>query len=148
MKPIDKEFTVHGRTLNQLARSATAAIYEIRGMKNLLYGFEVIRIKVKPQTEVFGRVSVEQEVYPSSSQFGRMGWSFGSNDRKAAFARFDKLAQAEPGGSVVPEDGERRDVNAPGALAGHPCEQADGREMLNRLLEEALAYQGRSEPCF
>jgi hypothetical protein len=95
MKPVLMEFTHYGRTLRQLERTANAAIYELISAQKLLYGYEVIRIREQKQRVVFGRIREEHEVYPSDSDFGRMGWSFGRNHRKEAFARYDRIVAAE-----------------------------------------------------
>jgi hypothetical protein len=96
MKQLATEFTHHGRTLRQLKRTRTAAIYELIGAQGLLYGYEVIRIREQKQREVFGKIREEHEVYPSDSEFGRMGWSYGRNYRKETFERFYRIATSEP----------------------------------------------------
>jgi hypothetical protein len=95
MKPISTEFTHYGRTLRQLERTANVAIYELIGAQGLLYGYEIIRIREQKQREVFGQMREEHEVYPSDSEFGRMGWSYGRNHRSQAFERFNRIVTAE-----------------------------------------------------
>jgi hypothetical protein len=108
MKQLATEFTHYGRTLRQLKRTRTAAIYELIGAQKLLYGYEVIRIRERKQRELFGRRMEEHEVYPSDSDFGRIGWSFGRNYRKEAFERYTKL--------VLLEEHERPNAHGPSAL--------------------------------
>jgi hypothetical protein len=91
MKPLPLEFTHHGRTLKQLARSATVAIYELVGSQGLTYGSELLRIKRKPEQLLFSKVLPEREVYPSDSEFGRIAWSYNSQQRRQAFERYDVL---------------------------------------------------------
>jgi hypothetical protein len=95
MKLLDTQFNKDGRTLKQLERTEKAAIYELRGGQGLLYGYEVIKIKVKKKREVFGNLSTEREVYPNDSQFGSKAWSFGKNHKKQAFEKFDILVSLE-----------------------------------------------------
>jgi hypothetical protein len=108
MKLLPVELGIEGRTLRQLERSATAAIYELIGSQGFLYGYEVVKIAIRKESEQFGTVFPEREIYPCSSQFGKMGWSYGSVNREQAFERFDRLVQSE--GVTVP-------VYHPSALA-------------------------------
>ena len=95
MKLLSTEITHDGRTLRQLKRTAKTAIYELRGESGLLSGYEVIRITVRKARECFGKPVTEREIYPPDSQWGRLGWSFSSGDKRAAFERFNLLVQAE-----------------------------------------------------
>jgi hypothetical protein len=95
MQPLSKKFTHYGRTLRQLQRTANAGIYELIGAQNLLYGYEVIRIRQQKQREVFGKIREEHEVYPCDSDFGRLRWSYGRNHRKEALERFNRIVTAE-----------------------------------------------------
>jgi hypothetical protein len=95
MRALKSVISHDGRTLTQLERSATVAIYELIGSQGTTYGYEVIRIKVKPEQAVFGKLQPEREVYPSDSDFGRLAWSYGSQHRRQAFERYDAIVQAE-----------------------------------------------------
>jgi hypothetical protein len=95
MKLLNTEFIHDGRTLKQLARTDKIAIYQLVGYQGLGYGFEVIKIRVKKQTEAFKKVLREREVYPASSQFGYMAWSFGRNQKSQAFERYGTFVQRE-----------------------------------------------------
>ena len=95
MKTLPTAFTHHGRTLKQLQRSATVAIYELIGSQGLTYGYEVIRIKIKPEQLVFEKLVPEREAYPSDSDFGRIAWSFGRNYKKEAFELYEVFARVE-----------------------------------------------------
>lgn len=85
----------------------TVAIYELIGPQELTYGYEVIRIKVKKEQQVFDTEKPEREAYPSDSDFGRIAWSYGRNQRKQAFERYDVLVQSED---------QNLDVQAPSAF--------------------------------
>jgi hypothetical protein len=95
MQPLSKEFTHYGRTLRQLQRTANAGIYGLIGAQNLLYGYEVIRIREQKQREVFGKIREEHEVYSCDSDFGRLGWSYGRNHQKEALERFNRIVTTE-----------------------------------------------------
>lgn len=43
-------------------------------------GYEFIKIKLSPPTEMFGRTYGWREKYPSSEEFGKSGWSFRGTD--------------------------------------------------------------------
>ncbi|MHA1213001.1 MAG: hypothetical protein ACTSSH_11115 [Candidatus Heimdallarchaeota archaeon] len=49
----------------------------------LLYAYEVIKIRVHPQryNAFLKRNEPEQEVYPSSEQWGTMGWTYRIEER-------------------------------------------------------------------
>jgi hypothetical protein len=113
MKTVPMEFRHDGRTLRQLKRTATAAIYQLIGHQGLTYGFEVLKIAIKKENQCFGAVFPEHEAYPSASQFGRMAWSFGTLQKEQAFRRFDTLVQREE---------QTVHVYAPSVFVGHPRE--------------------------
>lgn len=98
MKPLDTEITHDGRTLRQLKRTAKVAIYQLTGERNLIYGYEVITIRVQKERERFGRILPEREVYPPDSEFGKLGWSFGRNHKVEAFELFNRLVREERDG--------------------------------------------------
>jgi hypothetical protein len=114
MKVLAQEFTHDGRTLRQLARTDKVAIYQLIGYQGLVYGFEVIRIRVQKEREAFGTVLKEREVYPASSQFGYMAWSFGCNQKSQALERYSMLGQSM---------GESFHANGPSAF-----QMASGKE--------------------
>ena len=47
------------------------AIYEVSNRAGILYGFEVIEIKIHPAQEILGRCYLEREGYP---EFGILGF--------------------------------------------------------------------------
>jgi hypothetical protein len=99
MQTLETEITYQGRTLRQLKRSGLIAIYDVRNAGELLYGYEVIKIKIAPEREVFGKMYPERELYPSSAKdspdWGTTAWSFGRNYKKEAMAMFNGLAKKE-----------------------------------------------------
>jgi hypothetical protein len=102
MRLLDINIGHDGRQLHQLQRRGNVAIYELRGEYGLLFGYEIIRIRVQKEREIYGNITVEREVYPSDSQFGKMGFSYGINQEKEAFERFDMLVHAELEGLTPP----------------------------------------------
>jgi hypothetical protein len=101
MKPLDTNIGHDGRQLKQLQRTGNIALYELRNEQGSLYGYEVIMTRVQKEREVYGSLTVEREVYPSDSQFGRMGFSYGVNQEKEALERFDMLVHAEAEGATA-----------------------------------------------
>jgi hypothetical protein len=92
MKELPIHFGHDGRTLRQLKRTATAAIYELIGHQGLSYVYEVLRIAIKKESECFGAVFPKRECYPSASQFGRMAWSYGTRQMEQAIAKYNRLS--------------------------------------------------------
>jgi hypothetical protein len=91
----DHPYKYQGRTLRQLKRIGMVAIYELRNQGELLYGYEVVRIKVSPAEEMFGKSYPERELYPSSSDLGTIAWSFGRTQKIEALAMFNGLVKKE-----------------------------------------------------
>src|SRR5438552_212361 len=99
MESLATELTYQGRTLRQLKRIGMIAIYDVRNKGNLLYGYEVIIIKIAPAAEIYGKSYPEREAYPSSSKnsndWGNLAWSFGRRQKKEAFAMFNGLVKRQ-----------------------------------------------------
>jgi hypothetical protein len=89
------------RTLKQLKREGMVAIYELFGPGNILYGYEVIRIKIREAGEVFGTHYPVREIYPASEEWGRYGWTYGVNYIDKAMARFNGLVREEQKSEVI-----------------------------------------------
>lgn len=99
MKTLQTKFKYQSRTLRQLKREGRVAIYELLGRGEVLYGYEVVIIKIRPAEIVFEREYPEREVYPSSSKessdWGSIAWSYGRNYLSDALKRFDGLVAEE-----------------------------------------------------
>jgi hypothetical protein len=95
MRLLRTEIPLQGRTLRQLKRQARIALYGLYGPGDILYGYEVIVIKIRPAEEAFGREYPERELYPSSAKnsddWGRIAWSYGRNDLAGAEERYAGL---------------------------------------------------------
>ena len=96
------ETTLHyqGRTLRQIRRQDQVALYELYGPGDVLYGFEVVIVKVLPAEIIHGKAYPEREAYPSSAKgsddWGSIAFSYCRNDRAGAEARFAGLVKTQP----------------------------------------------------
>jgi hypothetical protein len=108
MEALATELTFQGRTLRQLKRIGRIAIYDVRNRGNMLYGYEVIEIKIAPAEEIYGKFYPERELYPSSAKnsddWGSIAWSFGAQHKKKAFAMFNGLVKRRSEGRGVPKE--------------------------------------------
>jgi len=82
-------------TYKQVTRSEKAAVYQ-RSRGTYIKDFETIAIRVDPKGKVQkfpgGIVKVieeDREMYPSTGQWGKMGWSF--KNKGAALEKFERL---------------------------------------------------------
>lgn len=78
--------------LQQAWRDETHAVYKHFGAHGQFIGWESIRIKVKPETKIFGKVYPKREVYPANEDFARYALSVGAQyDLKYAIAKAKTL---------------------------------------------------------
>ena len=93
MKKLEKKFSKKGFIYTQLKRVGNKAIYsqkrEENDAKQLRY--EVIVIKSHDGYEIAGNKIPAGEVYPSSTQWGTLGWTF--VDLQDAENKFKKLKE-------------------------------------------------------
>jgi hypothetical protein len=91
MKKLEKEFTKKGFKFSQVTRKGNAAIYkqESVSINNPKPVYEVIQIKSHNGYEIGGSKIAAAEVYPGSTQWGLLGWTY--QDFPAAEKRFKKL---------------------------------------------------------
>jgi hypothetical protein len=78
MKALETEFSFSGHWLRQIWRKNDVAVYE-RSLdkENPAHELELVIIRVKPEAKLpTGETVPEREAYPSSSEWGRYGWSF------------------------------------------------------------------------
>ena len=130
-------FSANPLTYTQLKRNEKAAVY-MRSQNGTPYDYEVFLIKVKPKgTHIFQKVlEDDEECYPSSSQWGRIAWSF--TNVGLAMIRFHELIHGKVKEEVV--EGEENsqeestvEVKAPKASAPVPDENEE---------TEAKPYKG------
>lgn len=98
MKSIETELNVQNRTLKQLKREGNVAIYELFGRGRVLYGYEVVIVKIHPAETILGREYPEREGYPANEDWGDLAWSYGSNHLKDAMKRFNGLVEEDQKG--------------------------------------------------
>ena len=91
MKKLEKEFTKKGFKFTQVARKGNAAIYKQVNakLKDSKPNYEVIQIKSHNGYEIGGSKIAAAEVYPGSTQWGLLGWTY--QDLPTAEKRFKKL---------------------------------------------------------
>jgi hypothetical protein len=99
MRPFKTEFGYQGRTLRQLGRTGRVAVYELLLRGKVPVGHEVIVFKIEPAEELFGKMVPEREAYPSSSKessdWGKIAWSWGTAQKRTAWAQFEELVNEE-----------------------------------------------------
>lgn len=76
MKKLDLEIKTNSRIYTQIKRDSYRAIYQ----SNEGY-YEVFRVDVKPDMEVFGKLVPEHEHYPTTNDFGVIAWCTKSKDK-------------------------------------------------------------------
>lgn len=84
MKPLPLTFEKKGFLHNQIFREEDIAIYERSqpDKPSIPVHFEVVRVRERGEQKVSYPGSTEdvtypaQEIYPSSEEWGRMGWTF------------------------------------------------------------------------
>jgi len=94
-KPLAMEFTKYGFRMSCLVREGDVAIYEQRGAAEAGVWYEVVVVRrMEAITFTLGGVQVRheaQEVYPGSSQWGQMGWTY--RTLPEAETRFKQIKQ-------------------------------------------------------
>lgn len=118
MRELEKEFGYQGRTLRQLKREGRVAIYELLGRGGVLYGYEVVIVKIAPAEEIMGKPYPEREVYPSSRKdsddWGHIAWSYGRDHFQDALKRYTGLVAEQ----------EKYGFSASGAVLEQPIGEA------------------------
>lgn len=89
MKPIPETFTRNGWEHVQLERQGNFAIYQRSKPAGLKPHFEVVRIAQNPAREQFGKRIEAAESYPTETQWGKFGFTFG--DEAQARTRLSQL---------------------------------------------------------
>lgn len=90
MKKLSHTFMKYGYTLKLVQRDRNKAIYS-QSIGSRLIAYEVIKIRVHPAryNALFRRNEPETEKYPSSEQWGNMGWTCNTWER--ALDRYESL---------------------------------------------------------
>jgi hypothetical protein len=95
IEPLATVLKARGRILRQIERQGLVALYDVRAPGDRLYGYEVIRIKIKPPAEAFGRLYPEREAYPADEDWGTRAWSYPRNGLEAAKEHFEALVKEQ-----------------------------------------------------
>jgi hypothetical protein len=84
----------------------------------VLYGYEVVIVKIAPAEEILGRQYLEREVYPSSRKdsddWGRIAWSYSRDHFQDALLRYTGLVTEQ----------EKYGFSASGAVLEQPLDVA------------------------
>jgi len=91
MKKLEKEFVKKGFKYTLVTRKGDIAIYKQVNakLKDPKSNYEVVQIKSHNGYEIGGSKIAAAEVYPGSTQWGLLGWTY--QDLPAAEMRFKKL---------------------------------------------------------
>jgi len=91
MKKLEKQFVKKGFKFTQVTRKGDVAIYkqESVAVKDPKANYEVVIIKSHNGYEIGGSKIAAAEVYPGSTQWGLLGWTY--SDLPAAEVRFKKI---------------------------------------------------------
>ena len=76
-------FTRDGFSYKQIWRDGDVAVYEYNSRGG---SFEVVVILVEGERVKFAKLTPAHEVYPTATQWGTHGWSFGAKDREIALS--------------------------------------------------------------
>ena len=95
MKTLPVDFNRGGWHFRQRCREGEWAIYlktkESAAGGGVISSWEVIRLRVKPEREAFGKTLPETEWYPSDEDWGNHGWSCPSE--QAAYEWLAKMRE-------------------------------------------------------
>jgi hypothetical protein len=100
VKLLPAELTCQNRTLKQLKRQGRVAIYELFGQGRVLYGYEVVIVKILPAKNIYGRDYPEREGYPANEDWGDLAWSYPNTALETAMKHFDSLVNDEQEGRL------------------------------------------------
>ena len=91
--PLEQQFQRGGFDHKQIVRQGDAAIYSQTwpGSSEPVVAFEVVCIRRHNGKEIKGQSFEPSEFYPSSTDWGKYGFTFTDND--AAFAKLRELSQ-------------------------------------------------------
>lgn len=95
MKKLEVSFNKKGFKYTQVVRKGSHAIYEQENanIKNPSKRYEVVEIKAHNGYEIGGSKIAAAEVYPGSTQWGILGWTY--LDLDSAKKRFNKLVKGK-----------------------------------------------------
>jgi hypothetical protein len=95
MQKLETEIMLSSRILRQVKRGKRCALYSVHNKAGTLYGHEVIRIKVAEPMVAFEREYPLRELYPGNEEWGRLAWSYGTQQTAEAEKAFECLLRQE-----------------------------------------------------
>lgn len=97
-----------GHDYHQVWRDDNAAVYEQRGHYGQLLGYESIAIKRQEAKEIFGRSYSAREIYPSSEDWGTLGFTKNNLEdaieTAKALSKRARKRQSQPTPSTTEDD--------------------------------------------
>ena len=90
MEHLSTTHAANGYEYEQVWRKGMTAIYKQLRTEDT---YEVIKIKISPASEVFGKSYPEREVYPGNEEWGKLAWTV--RGLKEATTLADKEAQTD-----------------------------------------------------
>ena len=79
MIKLPEQFKRKGMMYDLEARNEFVALYRVTSIEaNRVVGYEVWKIRIAKESEMFGRVIEEHEIIPTDEDFGTYAWSFDS----------------------------------------------------------------------
>ncbi len=85
---LEEDFTEKGYTYNQIHRAHRFAIYT-QSKDGRIISYEAVYITRQEETECYGRILPKREHYPSTGEFGKLGFSCKTKER--AFEKLEEL---------------------------------------------------------
>ena len=87
MRKLPKNFDRYGMYYKLLKKAKDIAFYQLSTEENkrLIYGYDVVRITIKPATTIKGTDVPERESFPCDEEFGRRGWCFNQKENANRF---------------------------------------------------------------
>lgn len=80
MKILDNRVRKNGFDYYLVQRNTKSAVYEQK-IYNKTIAYEVFKIKIRKEENVFGRIIEKREKFPSNEDFGKNAWTFKSLDK-------------------------------------------------------------------
>jgi len=76
MRTLEKEIKTNGTLYSLVKRESWKAMYRAESGQ-----YEVFKIKIMPETEIFGKIIPEREKFPGNEDFGKFAWCLSSREK-------------------------------------------------------------------
>jgi len=93
MKPLSKTFKYGGFDFQLLKRVGRVALL-VKAKPRMSVSYELVILQERPTECVGGRDYPPRESLPRTSSWGRLGWSYGRNERERAEMKLRDLTQS------------------------------------------------------